>query len=234
MAGGDTAVEPLAHVLVVEDAPVYQELVRTLLERAGYRVTMAATGRDALDAASPSTDLVVLDLSLPDLDGLEVCRRLRDRLDPMVLVLTSRDSELDTVLGLRTGADDYLTKPFSPPVLLARLEALLRRRRPASVGEDARLAVGDLRIDPDTREATVGGRDLTLTRTEFDLLLALASRPRRVFSRGELLDEVWGDRWFADTHVIDVHIANLRRKLDDRTAPSRIETVRGVGYRLAG
>jgi DNA-binding response OmpR family regulator len=225
-----------ARMLVIDDAPVYQELLRTLLGRAGYDVTVAATAEEGLAAFDAQVDAVVLDLSLPDLDGLEVCRRLRDRGHPLTLMLTSRDSELDKVLGLRTGADDYLTKPFSPPELLARLEALLRRRRsPApSVASPTTLSTGDLVVDLDGREVGVAGRPVALTRTEFDLLAVLARHPKKVFSRENLLDEVWGDRWFSDRHVVDVHIANLRRKIDLAGQPSHITTVRGVGYRLAG
>jgi DNA-binding response OmpR family regulator len=225
-----------ARLLVIDDAPVYQELLRTLLRRAGYDVTVATTAEEGLAAFSPEVDAVVLDLSLPDLDGLEVCRQLRERGHPLTLMLTSRDSELDKVLGLRTGADDYLTKPFSPPELLARLEALLRRHRgpaPPSRSE-ATLCTGDLVVDLDGREVAVGGHPVALTRTEFDLLVALARQPRKVFSREMLLDQVWGDRWFSDQHVIDVHIANLRRKIDLAGQPSHITTVRGVGYRIAG
>lgn len=229
-AGGGTPPRP--RVLVVEDERAIARVVAAYLEREGFAVTVAGDGETALDLARESEpDVVVLDLMLPGIDGLEVCRRLRTFSDAYVIMLTARTEELDRVIGLSTGADDYVTKPFSAPELAARVRAMLRRPRAgAAQGEPVR-RVGDLTIDPSAREAARDGRRLELTRTEFDLLDLLTRRPGRVLSREQIVEEVWGGEWFGDRHVVDVHVANLRRKLgDDVQSPRYIRTVRGFGY----
>lgn len=222
-------------VLVVDDAIEFQTLVADLLRKEGYDVLVSDDGRGALEHARSPLDLVVLDLTLPDLDGLEVCRRLREMSDAYVVMLTARDEEVDRVMGLKTGADDYITKPFSPRELVARIEARLRRPRLPTEDRDSDVPIrvfGELRIDLSAREVAVGGRPVQLTRIEFDLLEALSRRPKVVLTRPVLLEQVWGENWFGDDHVIDVHIANLRKKIDLGVDRSRIRTVRGVGYRM--
>jgi DNA-binding response OmpR family regulator len=216
-------------VLVVDDEPPILDLVRSYLERDGFSVSCVGTGQAALDAARAEPfDVVILDVMLPGLDGIEVCRQLRTFSDAYVLMLTARSEEVDTLVGLAVGADDYLTKPFSPRELVARVRALLRRPR---TGARARPANG-LSVDAARREATVDGLPVALTRTEFDILAELAAGPGTVVTRPALLAAVWGEG-YDDDHLVDVHVANLRRKLgDDPVAPRFIETVRGVGYRL--
>jgi len=179
-------------------------------------------------------DVVVLDLMLPGIDGMEVCRRIRAFSDAYIIMLTAKSDEVDKLIGLSVGADDYLTKPFSPRELVARVRAMLRRPRAAAdepAGEVRRF--GALQIDPASRDVLVEGRPVELTRTEFDLLDTLSAQPRVAFSRRQLLERVWGGEWYGDEHVVDVHIGNLRRKLDDDAEhPRYIRTVRGVGYRM--
>ncbi|MBX0328381.1 response regulator transcription factor [Oscillochloris sp. ZM17-4] len=224
-------------VLVVDDEARLRELVRGYLEQAGFQVTLADNGLRALELARRQPpDLVVLDLMLPGIDGLEVCRQLRSFSDAYVLMLTARAEEIDRVIGLEVGADDYLTKPFSPRELVARVRAILRRPRTSPTGEPAApptLRFGPLTIDHARHEARLAGAPLALTSLEYDLLAALAAHPGRAFTRAQLLDRVWGDDYFGDDHVVDVHIANLRKKLgDDPAQPQFIATVRGVGYRF--
>ena len=213
-------------ILVVDDEPPMVELVRGYLTREGWQVLTAADGIAALDTArSERPDVVVLDLMLPGVDGLEVCRRIRAFSDAYVVMLTAKSEEVDKLIGLAVGADDYLTKPFSPRELVARIRAILRRARSA-------VAVPGLEVDPATRIARVDGAAVGLTRTEFDILAALAREPGVVVDRPTLLASVWGPG-YADDHLVDVHVANLRRKLgDDPEHPRFVETVRGVGYRL--
>lgn len=221
-------------VLVVEDAPEFARIVSTVLENAGYEVRLAATMAEALiemDARAP--DVVILDLGLPDGDGLDLCRVIRERSSAYVLMLTGRDDEVDKLLGFRLGADDYVTKPFSARELAARVEALLRRPRPDQDGETVRM-FGDLAINIAAREVAVVGVLADLTRIEFDLLDALSTSPKVVFNRQQLLDRVWGPGWYGDDHVVDVHIANLRKKIDTPGAKSWVRTVRGVGYSMGG
>lgn len=227
--------EAPTRVLVVEDDPTVAEVVARYLEREGFAVESVADGRDALaraDAQLP--DLVVLDIMLPGLDGLEVCRRLRSRAPIPVVMLTARGSEEDRVLGLELGADDYVSKPFSPRELTARVKAVLRRAG-SPLDEDQRtgtLEFDGLTIDPAAREARVRGELATLTAREFELLAFLARRPRQVFRRDELLERVWGYT-YGDTSTVTVHIRRLREKIeDDPSAPRRITTVWGVGYRF--
>ncbi|HSK24403.1 MAG TPA: response regulator transcription factor [Egicoccus sp.] len=221
-------------IVVVDDERPLTALVTRYLEREGYEVHVAYDGPTALDViAEVDPDVVVLDLMLPGIDGLEVARRIREHADPYVVMLTARTDEVDRIVGLRVGADDYVTKPFSPNELVARIQAMLRRpRRPAPPTDRVR-TFGDLRIDPEAREVTRGDTPVELTRLEFDLLDVLSGQPRRVFSKELLLDEVWGSASYRDDHVVAVHIANLRRKLGDSgEEPRYIRTVRGVGYRM--
>lgn len=221
-------------VLVVEDEPVLAGTVATYLDRAGHDVRTCDDGlRAVAEARDWQPEVIVLDLGLPGLDGIEVCRQVRTFSDCYVLMLTARADEVDTLVGLSVGADDYMTKPFSPRELVARVGVLLRRPRAATVAGTAALHRGDLVVRPDSREVEVDGHPVELTRTEFDLLAALAEVPGRVLTRRQLSDTVWGDGWAADDHLVDVHIAHLRRKLGDDVATGRVQTVRGVGYRLA-
>jgi DNA-binding response OmpR family regulator len=225
-----------ATILVVDDEERLRILLRGYLAQEGFRVLLAADGIAALDILrSERPDLVVLDLMLPGIDGIEVCRRLRAFSDAYVLMLTARAEEIDRVIGLEVGADDYLTKPFSPRELVARVRAMLRRPRSTTTPDAAPppLQFGSLTIDQARHEATRDGAPLPLTNLEYELLLALASSPGRAFTRAQLLDRVWGADYFGDDHVVDVHIANLRKKLgDDPAQPQFIVTVRGVGYRF--
>jgi DNA-binding response OmpR family regulator len=222
-------------VLVVDDEPPIRSVVRGFLEREGIQVAEAGDGPAAVEAARAfAPDVVVLDIMLPGFDGLEVLRRIRSFADPYVLMLTARADEVDRIVGLTVGADDYLAKPFSPRELVARVQALLRRRRGASVDRaDAVLRAGDLVVDRPRREVTVAGRPVELTTLEFGILEALARDPGIVLTRQQLLDAVWGIDFVGDDHVLEVHVGNLRRKLGDEPAdPRYVETVRGVGYRL--
>lgn len=226
-----TAVSAAApRALVVDDEPPIRELVRGYLERDGILVTVAEDGPAALAAArAESPDIVILDLMLPGIDGLEVCRQLRTFSDAYVLMLTARSEEIDRIVGLSVGADDYLVKPFSPRELVARVRALLRRPRTTS---HALQPVG-LVLNAQRHEVRVDGAPIDLTATEFGILAALARDPGVVVSRTALLDSVWGPEFVSDDHLVDVHVANLRRKLgDDAERPRFVETVRGFGYRL--
>ncbi len=217
------------HVVIVEDDErIGSSLLRTLAGQ-GYEVDWVRTGEDAFSSLRPATALVLLDLGLPDQDGLDVCRRLRARpLAPQVLVLTARADEADVVLGLDAGADDYLTKPFRLAELLARVRACTRR----SEALPDHLEIADLTIDVDARTVTVAGTAVELRPKEFELLKALARSAGRVVTRERLLGDVWDEHWFGSTKTLDIHIWALRRKLDAPGAPSRITTVRGVGYRM--
>ncbi len=225
-------------VLVVEDEKDLAAMIASYLDTAGYAVSLAHSGPDGLSRARElDPDVVVLDLGLPGLDGVEVCRRLRTFSDCYVLMVTARADELDRLIGLSVGADDYITKPFSPLELFARVQAVLRRpRRVAAAADDEAqrpLVFGSLSIDVAGRRVTVGGEPIELTRTEFDILALLASSPRVAFSRRRILDEVWDPGWVGDEHVVDVHVGHVRSKLGaDPGAPAYIDTVRGVGYRM--
>jgi two-component system response regulator MprA len=217
-------------VLVVEDDVDIAGVLRRSLDKEGYDVRIAADGETALDEAGMfEPDAVVLDLGLPKLDGVEVCRRLRADGDVPILILTARDAVEARVEGLDSGADDYLVKPFERDELLARMRALLRRRPPRG---SAFMVVGDLRLNPDTREVFRGERSLDLTAREFELLEYLMRNARIVVSRQTLLDEVWGYHPFAETNTVDVFISNLRRKLEDGGEPRVLHTMRGAGYVL--
>ncbi|MCL4111942.1 UNVERIFIED_CONTAM: hypothetical protein GTU68_043052 [Idotea baltica] len=202
-----------------------------------YQVATATNGTESLTLArSFDPDVVVLDLGLPGMDGVEVCRELRSFTDAYVLMLTGRDDEVDRLVGLAVGADDYMTKPFSTRELVARVQVLLRRPRGGIRSDDvardsSSIELGDLQVDPLSREVRVGGRLIDLTKIEFDLLATLATRPEMVFTRRLLMDSVWGDDWYGDDHMISVHMANLRKKIDIGDT-RHIKTVRGVGYRM--
>ncbi|BCL25725.1 response regulator transcription factor [Streptomyces aurantiacus] len=220
-----------ARVLVVDDDPTVAEVVSGYLDRAGYRVDRAGDGPDALaHAAAHWPDLVVLDLMLPGMDGLEVCRRLRERGPVPVIMLTARGDEDDRIMGLEVGADDYVTKPFSPRELVLRVESVLRRTRPAAAARP--LSAAGLTVDPAARRATKHGAELALTLREFDLLSFLLRHPGRAFGREDLMREVWG--WdFGDLSTVTVHVRRLRGKVEDDPArPRLIQTVWGVGYRF--
>ncbi|MDN5757966.1 MAG: response regulator transcription factor [Tomitella sp.] len=219
-------------ILVVDDEAALAGVVANYLSREGFAVTIAYDGPAAVEEARRvDPALVVLDVMLPGFDGLEVCRRLRTFSDAYVLMLTARGEELDAVVGLSVGADDYVVKPFGPRELVARVKALLRRPRTAASGHAPMLEFGDLRIDPDSRIVSAAGKRVNLTRTEFDVLAALAARPRAALGRRQIIEQVWGDGWVGDEHVVDVHIRALRHKIgDDATAPRYVRTVRGVGY----
>lgn len=225
--------------LVVEDEVELASVLASYLERAGFEVTVAHDGLQAVALAREvDPDVVVLDLGLPSLDGIEVCRQIRTFSDCYVVMLTARADEVDTLIGLSVGADDYMTKPFSPRELLARMQAMLRRPRPlgdreGAGGDRAHLRFGALTVDPAGREVWIGEEPVALTRTEFDLLAALAAQPKLVFTRRRLIERVWGETWVGDEHLVDVHIGHLRRKLgDDATRGQYVRTVRGVGYRM--
>ncbi|WP_256638807.1 response regulator transcription factor [Streptomyces murinus] len=221
-----------ARVLVVDDDPTVAEVVAGYLDRSGYAVDRADDGPTALGRARDRwPDLVVLDLMLPGMDGLEVCRRLREQGPVPVIMLTARGDEEDRVLGLEVGADDYVTKPFSPRELVLRVESVLRRSRPAA-GGGHRLVAAGLTVDPDARRATKNGGELALTLREFDLLAFFLRHPGRAFGREDLMREVWG--WdFGDLSTVTVHVRRLRGKVEDDPArPRLIRTVWGVGYRF--
>jgi DNA-binding response OmpR family regulator len=215
-------------IVVVDDEPNIADLVDLYLAREGFRVLKTDTGEAGLRAVKDHRPrIVVLDVGLPDLDGLEVCKRLRATSQIPVIFLTARDSEVDRVLGLELGGDDYLTKPFSPAELVARVKAVLRRVDGGPAAEV--MQAGQVAIDAGRREVRVAGEPVDFTTKEFDLLRYLAERPGLALSRQQILDGVWGYDWYGDTRTVDVHIAQVRKKLGDTV---EIKTVRGVGYRL--
>ena len=224
----------MTKVLVVDDEPTIREVVVGYLQRAGFKTLEAADGnraRELLEQDPP--DLVVLDVMLPGTDGLELCRWIRSRSRVPVIMLTARGEESDRIVGLELGADDYVTKPFSPRELTARVRTVLRRAEPGDAAEE-RLSYDGLVIDSSTREVTSGTEPLRLTAREFDLLWFLASHPRRVFSREQLMRRVWGYSAALDTGTVTVHVRRLREKIeDDPSHPRHLETVWGVGYRFA-
>ncbi len=226
-------------ILVVDDEPAIRTVLAAYLEADGFTVVHADTGAEALrrtfDTADP-VDLVLLDVGLPDLNGLEVLTTIRARSEVSVILVTARSEEVDKLVGLNVGADDYVTKPFSPREVVARVNTVLRRthREPAEVTPpDPVLRFAGLSIDPDRREVQVGGADVELSALDFDLLLALAEAPGRVYSRAQLLEKVWGYDFYGDDRVVDVHIRTLRSALgDDANRPAIVGTVRGVGYKF--
>ncbi len=221
-------------VLVVDDEPKITEVLKVYLEREGLQVAIAASGRQALErAASYKPDIIILDLNLPDIDGLEVCRTLRKQSNVPIIMLTGRGEEVDKVVGLELGADDYVTKPFSAREIVARVRAVLRRQAPVQVSSET-IKVGDLVIDTNRFEAVCKGQKLGLTTSEFKLLSTMAKVPGRVYSRAQLLDAVQGTDYEGYERTIDAHIKNLRQKMDSAkvTCGCQIETVRSVGYKL--
>lgn len=227
----------MATILIVDDEQNLVDLVQSYLAKEGFSILVARDGLHALEMARTyAPDLVVLDVMLPGLDGVEVCRRLRSFSDAYVLMLTAKAEEIDKIVGLSVGADSYMTKPFSPRELVAQVRAMLRRRSMGSSPDpDAALPrrFGDLVLDEQRHEVTCRGVLVPLTAREFQVLAILASHPRRMFTRPQLLERVWGDEYY-DDHVVDVHVGNLRKKIEDDPAhPRFIETVRGVGYRFA-
>lgn len=219
-------------ILVVDDEASIRNVAKAYLEHAGYRVLCATTGPEGLQMAlDEQPDLIVLDLMLPGMDGMEITARLRERSDVYILMLTARSDEMDRVAGLRMGADDYLTKPFSPRELVARVEAILRRQR-SKMSKSSLMRFAHVEIDPEAREARANGQLLELTPTEFDLLLALARNHNRVLSREDLIEKVWGADFFGTDRVVDVYVSQLRRKIEAITGENVIRTARGVGYRF--
>jgi DNA-binding response OmpR family regulator len=230
-------------ILLVDDEPTIREVVRRYLERDGFRVFEAADGDTALTMLETHTpDLLVLDIMLPGIDGLSITRRLRET-DGMglliterevpIIILTARTGEHDRIQGLELGADDYVTKPFSPQELVARVRAVLRRTYPAQASEERPLEFDSLQIDPRTREVLVKGASVMLTAKEFDLLWFFASHPRQVFNRDQLLDQVWGYEFYGDPSTVTVHVRRLREKIEpDPAKPAFIQTVWGVGYKF--
>jgi DNA-binding response OmpR family regulator len=223
----------VASVLVVDDEPIVRDVVVRYLQREGYETLEAGDGlhaQELLRKHEPS--LVVLDLMLPGMDGLELCRWIRGRSELPVIMLTARAEEADRIVGLELGADDYITKPFSPRELAVRVRTVLRRSGPAD-GSREHIVHGDLELDAAAREVTKGGRELRVTAKEFDLLWFLASHPRRVFSREQLMESVWGYEPAFDTGTVTVHVRRLREKIEgDPAKPRHLQTVWGVGYRF--
>ena len=223
--------------MVVEDEAQLAALVGSYLERDGFEVTVCHDGGEAVRVAREfDPDVIVLDLGLPGLDGVEVCRQVRTFSEAYVVMVTARSEEVDTLVGLSVGADDYVVKPFSPRELIARIRAMLRRPR-AMAGPRTTprgfLQYGPLRVDPEGREVWLGEDPVDLTRTEFDLMCVLARRPGTAYSRRQLIEAVWGPAGVGDEHLVDVHVGHLRRKLgDDPTQGRFVRTVRGVGYRM--
>lgn len=221
---------------MIDDERPLAGIVASYLNKAGFDTALAYTGPDGVSSAQDlDPDVIILDLGLPGIDGIEVCRQIRLFSDCYILMLTARADEVDKLIGLSVGADDYLTKPFSPRELVARVNTVLRRPRRQTHGTQpaAPREFGRLRVDAEGRDAWVDDQQVGLTRTEFDILDALSARPNVALSRRQIIDAVWGAGWVGDDHVVDVHVANLRKKLDDPpTEPCYILTVRGVGYRM--
>lgn len=220
-------------ILVADDEASIRELARIYLEKEGFKVITAGNGAQALDRIKQEApDLLVLDLMMPVMDGWELCRRVQADYDIPILMLTARDDDIDKIVGLEMGADDYLTKPFNPREMVARVRAILRRASKLRTAVEAMepIAIADLIIRPERREVTIKGRPIELRAKEYDLLMTLAGNPNIVFSREKLLSLVWGYDYYGRTRTVDVHIANLREKIEDSSAT--IETVWGVGYKF--
>ncbi len=236
MTGGTFTIGEMdaQRILLVDDEPDLRRMVRRYLQAEGFEIAEASNGADALSRyREGSPDLIVLDVAMPGMDGFAVLQEVRRTSDTPVIMLTARAEEIDRVLGLEIGADDYVTKPFSPRELVARIRAVLRRGHPARLDHDDVIEFAEMTIDLARREIHVDGDAVELTALEFDLLAALASAPGRVFTRAQLLERVWGWDYFGAERVVDVHIGNLRKALgDDAAEPRFIATVRGVGYKF--
>jgi len=239
-AGGQRPAATRGHVTVIEDEASISDPLRSALEREGYAVSVEPTGNGGLESVRRGEpDIVLLDLNLPDLDGRDVCRAIRQTSDVPIIMLTARGLETDRVVGLELGADDYLVKPFSMAELIARIRAVLRRTgdraAPAAApATSTAIEIGEVSIDPATHVATHAGATLDLPRREFDLLHTLMAHAGNVLARNKLMDEVWGADWFGSSKTLDVHVAGLRRRLgDDAHEPRYIHTVRGVGFRFS-
>ena len=219
-------------ILVVDDEPNIIQLARMYLEQEGFRVEGVEDGQAALDSVDRlKPALMVLDLMLPEIDGLEVCRTLRAQANHMpILILTARDEDIDKILGLELGADDYLTKPFNPREMVARVKAILRRGAPVAIHQESTIHISDMVIDPSRREVTIKGNVIDLRTQEFDLLYAFAEHKGLVLTREQLLEKAWGYNYYGQSRTVDVHVGHLRRKLADSTV--QIITVTGVGYKL--
>lgn len=218
-------------ILVVDDEKNIVQLTRLYLRNEGYRIEEAYDGKQALEKArAVNPDLIILDLMMPEMDGLSVCKEIRKTSNVPVIILTARDDDVDKIVGLEVGADDYVTKPFNPRELVARVKAVLRRSQNGGVAPEAVLDVGDIHLDPGRREVSVAGRQVQLRAKEFDLLAAFMRYQGMVLDRERLLSLVWGQDFYGDTRTIDVHVAWLREKLSG--AKARVQTVWGVGYKL--
>jgi len=224
----------VTRILIVEDEPSLSDPLSFLLRREGYETEIAADGRAALTVFDRAgADLVLLDLMLPGLAGTEVCRELRTRSTVPIIMLTAKDSEVDIVVGLELGADDYVTKPYSSRELLARIRAVLRRRIDLEVDDDGIVEVGAVRMDVERHSVSVEGREVNMPLKEFELLELLLRNAGRVLTRGQLIDRVWGSDYFGDTKTLDVHIKRIRSKIEHTPSePTRLVTVRGLGYRF--
>ncbi len=234
---GSSAEHRSFDVLVVEDTAEFRQIISAALVTAGFNCQSVLDGETAVDRIEElAPDVIVLDIGLPGIDGIEVCRRIRHRTDAYIIMLTARADEVDKLIGLAVGADDYLTKPFSTRELVARIGAMMRRPRTAGTPSDVRATdlhtAGDLRLNSMAREVTITDETVALTRIEFDLLEQLLRHREMVVERARLLDAVWGRDWVGDDHLVDVHIANLRRKIDIG-GRRHIKTVRGIGYRIS-
>lgn len=218
-------------ILVVEDELSIRKIIQAYLENAGFQVLCVDNGLEAIEKnRTEQPDLIVLDLNLPGLDGMETASRIREESDVYILMLTARDEELDRIAGLRIGADDYMVKPFSPRELAVRVETILRRQRDGS--QDAALHFEHMTINPESHEVVVNGRLLTMTLTEFQVLWQLAQNVKIVLTREQLLEKVWGADFYGNERVVDVYVGQVRRKLDEATQTTLIQTVRGVGYKF--
>jgi len=224
----------MSRILVVDDEPKIRKIVTSYLQQEGFDVSEATDGPSAVEMAERfDPDVIILDVMLPGFDGIEALRQIRTKSDVYVIMLTARSEETDKLIGLSVGADDYVTKPFSTRELVARVKAVLRRSRQSNGSESDRITVGPLTLDNTTHIVTVDGTAVDLTALEFELLGALASAPGRVYSRGQLIEKVWGWDFFGDERIVDVHVRKIRQKIgDDPAEPRFISTVRGVGYRF--
>jgi len=222
------------HILVADDDAHIREVISFALEKAGMKVTLASDGRDALNRFSAAIDLIVLDINMPELDGLDVCRELRKSSDIPILFLSSRDDEIDRILGLEIGGDDYVTKPFSPRELVARINVILKRRVNTSkpMPSAQSLEFGKLRLSPEQHSASWAGVGINLTATEFAMLLLLANQPTRVFNRDSIMAKAYENHVYVSDRTIDSHIRHIRQKFTEAGCPGIIETVHGVGYKL--